>query len=140
RRAWFQDCCGAVPNLGTGRLPGSADTSDCVSLRWFESGGLCCAATGFAAVPEAAANTAADRSDRVAHIDLRKSCSAAASQPETPACVFQHRACRLSAYRRGLLRCPGGYFLPCGLPANDPPEFRSFDNCRAANRRRDFRL
>ena len=140
RRAWFQDCCGAVPNLGAGCLSRCTHARDCVSLRWFKGGGFCCAPASFTAVPDAAANAAADRSDRVAHVDLRKSRSAAAGEPETPTCLFQYRACGLFADRSCLFRYSRGYFLSGGLLADDPPQFRSFDNCRAANRRRDFQL
>ena len=140
RRAWFQDCCGAIPNLGAGCLSRRAHAGNCVSLGWFEGGGFRRAATSFTAVPDAAANAAADRSDRAAHIDLRKSRGAAADEPETATCLFQHRACGLSADRSCLFRCPRGYFLSGGLLADDPSEFRGFDNRRAANRRRNFRF
>src|SRR5207244_12100798 len=99
-----------------------------------------CAATGFTAIPDTAANTTADRLDRATDIDLRKSRSAPAGEPETATRLFQHRACGLSAYRSRLFRCPRGHFLSCGLLADDFAQFRSLNNCRTANRRRDFRL
>src|SRR5881396_399899 len=35
RRAWFQDCGGAVSNLGAGRLSRCAHAGNRISLRWF---------------------------------------------------------------------------------------------------------
>src|SRR5205823_6739205 len=138
--AWFQDCGRAVPNLGAGCLSRRTDASDSVSLRRFQSSGVRRVNPCFATVHEPAANTTADFRDRAAHIDLRQSRSAAPDEPETTARVLQHRACGLSAYRRGLFRCPRDYLLPRRLPIDDPAEFHSADNCRAANRRRDFRF
>ena len=42
--------------------------------------------------------------------------------------------CGLSAYRRDLFRCPRDYLLPRRLPVDDPVEFCSASNRRAANR------
>ena len=119
RGARVQDRRGAVPDLGAGCLSRRADSGDGFSFRRLEGCRLRRVAARSRAVFDSAGSRQAARRHGRAHAALRKSRRAPADEPEAAARLFEHRARRIFADRRGLLFRRGGFVLSRRLSAHD---------------------
>src|SRR5882762_7075030 len=124
--------------MGAGCLSRRAYTRDRLSFGRLEGGWFCRALARAPAIPDAAANRAADCAHRNAHIALRKSGCAPAKQLEAPARVLEHRARGLSARWRGVFRWSRGDVLPGRVSAHDAVKFLCSCNRGTANGRGNF--